>query len=252
MSKFIDMLHRAGQRAPSPMGFGPVSGRRGAARQLLSAATVMPKDLSDGLELADVEADALLLAEPEEATLDSIASELEGRLWGARRSSLGADEARGLMDRGCDFVVIESTETEASVLNDEDLGTVVTLDTALSQEVIRATGQLPVDAVLFSPALRALPLTVEKLVEVQRVRGLSGKPFIVEAPLGLGQADLEALSKLGVDGLLVDVPPANRAQELGQMIDNLPRGGPRRVRGDALVPQVYAPDEENLELPDEE
>jgi hypothetical protein len=238
MSIFIEMLEKAGERAASPIGFAAAAGMDANPPQIVLAARVMEEDLAKKPTLAGAEAAALLVG-GQCPISDAAASALEGRLWGVRLSppsTFTVDQAQALVNQGCDFIVFEGTDTEAAVLNDEELGKIVTLTADMDEEVARAIAGLSVDAVLFGPGVRGKPLTVGDLVPVQKVRQLVGQPFIVEVPDGLQQADVEAMRNLGVDGLIVDVPPLERVAEMKALIDALPRRPARRGRSDALVP----------------
>jgi hypothetical protein len=242
MSKFIDMLEKIGQETPGQIGFGPLSMRQVATPQIILVARLLPGDLEKDPGLGEARADAFLVgpASAEDPALDALAESIRNRVWGVRLEDFDSAQAKQLSKRGCDFIVFESMATEAAVLNEEDLGKIVTVGSSLGEEVIRAVGELPVDGFLFGPALRTLPLTVQTLVDIQLVRGLVDKPFIVEAPLGLGQEDLEALRNLGIAGLIADIPPLDRIENLKEAADNLPKRRPRRRLRGALVPQAPA------------
>ena len=234
------MLEKAGQEAPASIGFAQASGGRAASTEVVLVARVRAEDLAKNTRLAEANVDAFLLApkSARDSTLRVCADVLDGRVWGVRLAKFSAAQVRTLLKKGCDFIVFEQAETEAEVLNDETLGTVVTIGSGLAEEVIRATMELPLDAALFSPTQLALPLTVENLADIQRVLGLVGKPFLLEAPPALGRGDLEALRNLGIAGLSVDLASAGEIAELRANIDSLPRRRRRTGRSDALLPLV--------------
>ena len=239
MSRFIEVLEKVGETAPAPLGFAAATDRDDAVPQIVLAARVLAADVAEGPEVAAAEA-AALLVETEYPLPDAAAEALEDRLWGVRLaprpSTYTVEQVEGLVERGCDFVVFESLDTQAAVLNDDDLGKVVTLDVEADEEVARAVADLPFDAVLFRPDVGNGPLALSDLVALQRVRRLAGQPFLVEAAEGLGQADVEAMRNIGVDGLVVSVPPAERAAEAAAAIRSLRKRPSRRRRSDALVP----------------
>ena len=234
------MLEKAGREAPASIGFGQASGREDASTEVVLVARVLTEDLAKNPRLAEANVDAFLLApkSARDSTLGPSAKALGGRIWGVRLAKFSGAQVRTLLKKGCDFIVFERTETEAEVLNEDAVGTVVTLGSELAEEAIRATTELPLDAALFSPAQRTLPLTIENLIDIQRVLGLMDKPFIVEAPLGLGQGDLEALRNLGIAGLIVDMDSVGKIAELRGKIDGLPRRRRRGGRRNAILPLV--------------
>ena len=248
MSTFIELLEKVGETAPAPLGFAAATGRDAAAPQIVLAARVLADQLSERPEVAAADA-AALLVETEYPLPDTAAGALKDRLWGVRLtpspSAYTVEQVEALVERGCDFVVFESMDTEAAVLNDDDLGKVVTLDAAVDEEAARAIADLPFDAVLFRPGVGSSPLTLSDLVALQRVRRLAGQPFVVEASEGLEQADVEAMRNLGVEGLIVNVPPLERAAETAAAISSLRKRPARRRRSNALVPGASIEDDDD-------
>ena len=239
MSNFIEILEKVGETAPSPLGFAAATGGDDAAPQIALVARVSADDVAKDAGVAGADA-AALLVETGFPLPDAAADALEDRLWGVRLlpspATYTAGQVAALVEQGCDFVVFESLNSEAAILNDEDLGKVVALSADADEEASRAIGDLPFDAALFAPGVGSGPLTQGDLVVMQKVRRLVGQPFLVETPEGLGKADVEVMRNLGVEGLVVDVPPLERATETAEAIRSLRRRPSRRRRSNALVP----------------
>lgn len=240
MSKLIDMLEKAGQQLPGPMGFGPATGKSAERNQIVLLARVLSDVLAKDRSLTKAEADAFLVGgNLDEA--DEFDNALGDRTWGFRNTGLTAADASKLAESGCDFVVFESFESEAAVLNIEDLGLVATVDADMDEEAVHSLGALPISAALRSPSLRELPLTVQTAADIQKLARLVGKPTLVEAPEGIGRQDIEVLRNIGVAGLIIDLDrPADvdRISETREAIAKLPKRLPKSPRSDALLPQV--------------
>lgn len=233
-------------------GHGPASG--GGDSQIVLAARVLGDAIVKGPPLVDAAADAFLVA-AEEEDLDGVASALKERVWGVKSGRFDAGRGRRLAEMGCDFVVFESMDTEASLLNEEDLGVVVTLDAGMGEEAVRAISDLPVDAVLLRPALRDLPLTVGAAADVQKVLGLLEKPLVVEAPSGAAGPDLELLRNMGVAGVVVDLDNRKQLKRLAGVkagIQELPRPRSKRQERSALLPHQAGPVEGHDHWADDE
>ncbi len=248
MSKFIELLERVGETAPAPLGFAAATDRDDAAPQIALIARVTGDDLAQDPQIAGADA-AGLLVETKYPMPEAAAEALEDRLWGVRLVPSPApctvEQVETLVEQGCDFVVLESMDSAAEILNDEDLGKVLVLDADADEETSRAVAELAFDAVLLGSAVAGRPLTLGDLVHVQKVRRLAGQPFLVECAEGLDKADLEALRNLGVDGLIVAVPPLERAAETRDAIRSLRRRSPRRQRSNALVPGASIEDDDH-------
>ena len=237
------------------MGFNPASSGQQSNPDMVLVARGLPDETGKKAKLVTDAADAFLEGPGSVDKLDvkDVAKRMEKHVWGVRAAEFDADQVRHLVDGGCDFIVFESMSTEAAVLNQEEPAIVATVSSDLGEQAIRAINDLQVDAVLFSPPQRDLPLTVEKLIDIQLVLGMVEMPFLIEAPLGMGAADLEVLRNLGVAGVIVDASPPEKIVELRSAIDGLPRRKPRPGRDDAVVPrQVFEAGHDTHEPPDED
>ena len=237
MSRLIDTIEKAGLQSAPPLGFGAAAGMEQATPDLVLIESVRAEQVGD-LTTASSPADAIAVEDP--ATIDGTLQGLDGRIWGVRSSSFTLEQATGLLDKGCDFVVFESLETHASVLSDEDLGVIAAVPADMDDESVRALVELPVDGVLFTPPLTELPLTIETLMAVQALRGLTDKSLLVEAPDGLDSAALESLRLVGVNALIVD-HASGKAACVREMLLSLPRRRERQQHRSALIPHLPAP-----------
>jgi hypothetical protein len=257
MSKLVDLLDKAGEQQPAPMGFGPASERAQPAPQLILLARVLSDEIIKDPSLGEVDVDSFLVALHSEdaATIDAIAATFGERPWGVRLSEFSAAQASLLQGKGCDFIVFESMATQASVLDEEDLSAIMTMTADTDEETARALNQLPLDAVLYGPSLRQLPLSVETAVEIQKVLGRLEKPLIVEAPEGIGERDLELLRNMGVAGLILDLDTKDDIDRMAKMrraIEELPRRDPKTAHRDAVLPQLAAEPEASAAAPGED
>ena len=252
MSKFIDKLGKVGQATQGPIGFGTASRGGQAVPSMALIGCVTPDSLARNPKLVDAQVDAfmVLLSSPVESSLDNIIHSLNERLWGARVGGLDGEQAGKLRETGCDFIAFESDGTEAGVLNDDDLGKVISVGLDLTEDAAGAIHELPIDAVLLSTGDDVIPLTVRRLIEIQVVRGLVGKPLVMESPLQLAPAELEALRNIGVAGLAVELSSVKAIAGMRDAIASLPRRKSRPSSRDAAVPRV--PSESGLHIHEEE
>ena len=215
MSRLIDTIEKAGLQSAPPLGFGAAAGMEQAAPDLVLIESVSAGQIDDPA-LGTSVADAIVV---KSSGSTERTPSLEGMVWGVRSSSFTLEQSTDLVDKGCDFVVFESLETHASVLNDEDLGVIAAVPADMDEESVRALLELPVDGVLFTPPLREPPLTIGTLMAVQALRGLTDKSLLVEAP---GRAGLRRARVAAAGG--------------GQRAHRGPRLGEGRMRqGDAAV-----------------
>ena len=240
MSKFVDALSKTGEDSVAPLGFGPASGSGKSSAAMVLAGQVTPRQLVDKPALGDSKVDALLvsLGAWDEAALDSIEGRLNERLWGVWLEAVGSEQVKLLREKGCDFVVFDATETEASVLEEEDIGKIMAVASDLDEDVARAINELPIDVVMLASDPDLLPLTVSKLIGIEQVRGMVDKPFVMAVPDGLAAKDLEILRNVGISGLVVATSSLKEIRRTKEAIEGLPRPKVRATRARAAVPHI--------------
>ena len=250
MSRLIDIIEKAGQQSAPPLGFGAAAGKEQAAPDMVLIESVRA-DRVDDSAVSSSPADAIVVQNLE--AIDGTPKGLEERVWGARAASFTLEQSTDLADKGCDFVVFESLDTHAALVNDEDLGVIATVPVSMEKESVRSLVELPVDGVLFTPPLREIPLTMETLMAVQALRGMTDKPLLVEAPDGLDSTALESLRLAGVNALIVHHDSGSTAQVKESLL-SLPRRKDRPRHRSALVPPPastpspsYDEDEDDLQ-----
>ena len=228
MSRFVEKLEKVGERTSTPMGFGAGARQTSASRSIMLVGTVTPGRLSRVSKQRKNLIDALLvtLDSDDEKILADAAGSLEGLTWGASAPHFDNDRTATLKDAGCDFIVFEATGTAASVLNVDDMGKIIRVSEDLGEETAAAMHDLPIDGALFSPHDLSLPLSVQQLIDLQRVRGMLGKLFLIDAPGDLSSPDLEAVRDAGTAALTVDAL-SKSTTELAKRVDGLE---PRRQR----------------------
>ena len=257
MSKFIDKMEKVGLQLPTPLGFGTASKREEQPPAIMLVGHVTPDELAKTPGLAEAKVDAFLvsLGSWDEKVLDSIKEALGDRIWGVRVGDGINEEQAGLSkDKGCDFIVFEANNTSAAVLNDEDMGKVIAVDNGLDEDAAHAMQGLSIDGAMYSPEGDVLPLTVQRLIEIQQVHGLTGDPFVMSAPSELGAAELEAFRNAGITGLLVELSALDAVAKTREAINKLPRRKHKTSKGNImpLVPFAPAQAESNQQEEEEE
>ncbi len=242
MSKLIDKLDETERIAPARLGFGTGSTREKPAPSILLIGRILPDQLARDKALSEVAVDAFLVdvGEWRDGAVDGVAAALGEHLWGVQVKGLGPQQVEELAESGCDFVVFDAAGAPAAILSAEDLGKVITIGPDLSEELARAVHDLPIDAILYTPQGEFRPRTVQDLIDLQAVRGLVEKLFVMASPLPLGKEELEALRGSNVAGLVVDASSPEAVSATSEAIRALPKRKARPGRADALVPRVAA------------
>jgi hypothetical protein len=246
MSRFIETLGRVGEQSSAPMGFArPVQIK--ATPPVVIAGSVTPEALAETPDLArtDVDAVVLVLETWNEKAIEAAIAHLGESLWGLRTNSLSSDQARYLVEKGCDFVMFGAEDTSVGVLDEEDLGKLISITPDLDEDAARAIAALSLDGAFFTPDQASFPLTVRKLMDIGRIRGLLDTAFVMEAPGELSGEDLSALRDLGVAGLVLDLSAPDDVAKTREAVAALPRRKSKPARGVALVPdssQAGAPE----------
>ena len=242
MSKLIDRLEKVGQHAPIPLGFSAASRRDEPAPEMVVIGRATSEDLAKKPDLAEANVYAILVSGDrwEGRVFNRVTKSLRERVWGVAVSGIDQDQAGKLQEKGCDFLVISAHDTAAGVLNNEELGKLLAVGPGLDEEVARAIQELPIDGALYSPEEPLLPLTVQKLIDVQIVRGLLDKSFVVAAPPDMGRTELQAFRDAGIGGLVVELSSTDAITRMNEAIADLPRRKTRPASRDAMVPHPFS------------
>ena len=232
MSKLTDLLDKTQTASP---GIGFAASRQAAAVPSIALiGRVTAAELAEDASLSDSPADALLvtLDASDGAAVGRVGDALKDNLWGARVGSASADDAGALREAGCDFIVFDAEGTSAAVLNDDDLGKVIAVgfdEPEFDEEEAKAIRTLDIDCALLTPPDGLMPLTVQKLLSIQKMRSTVRKRTVLNVPVDTGKSELETLRNAGVAAVAVSLADAGgEIQRIKDDIADLPR---RRAQG---------------------
>ncbi len=245
MSRFIGKLNQVSRAVPQPVGFRTTQLVSPKPKILLvaSLAQANVEDLADYVAGAD--AGVLHISELSSGatTLQKISQVMPDMPWGGWLRDSGQGEIKQMAKVGYDFVVFPAANTSLAMFQGDEVGKILEVEPSLSEGLLRAVNELPIDAVLIaSEPVEGYFLTWHHLMLFQRFADLLTKPLLVSIPLIVTASELQALWEAGVDGVVVEVKigqPAERLKELRQVIDKIIFPSPRKQRkAEALLPHI--------------
>ena len=244
MSRFVDKLNQVSQAVPQPMGFRAAQLGSPIPRMLLIAS--LPQANVDGLADYVAGADAGLLPISKLSsgakTLKEVYQVVSDIPWGGWLRDIGRGEINQVVKAGCDFVVFPEASALLAVLQNDEVGKILQVEVSLSEGLLRAVDELPVDGVLIAGEQESdYFLTWHHLMIFQRFADLLTKPLLVGVPSNVTANELQALWEAGVDGVVVEVEvdqPAGRLNELRQVINELTFPLRKRVKAEVLLPYI--------------
>ncbi len=251
MGKLTDLIKRVGRREPEPMGFGAAVRKSQATMLLVAiAGDRWSRAAGDAVEAgANV---VLLSGRPSDKDVSEAVAAAKDRACGLLAGDASTEQLLRLKEAGVDFAVLGPNAPAAATV-DQKLSLVFELRDDLPDIQLRALETLPFDAIYIDRD--GAPITIMRLVELQRIAGLVRKPLFVHVPLDCSQADLVALRDAGVALVGVDMNDRNAndaLRKLREMMDTLPR---RRVRSDerasVALPRTHGESEDEDEEDDE-
>ena len=245
MSRFIDKLNQVSRVVPQSMGFRkaqPVSEKpKILLIAFLAGASV------DGLADYVVGADAGLLRIPKLSsgakTLREMSQAVPDIPWGGWLKNIDKGGIKQMAKAGCDFVVFPAANTPLALLQNDEIGKILEVESSLSEGLLRAANELPIDAVLIAGEQGGgYFLTWHHLMLFQRFADLLTKPLLASIPPNVTASELQALWEAGVDGVVIEVgagQPVERLKELRQTIDKLVFPLQRKQgKAEALLPHI--------------
>ncbi|HEV8637661.1 MAG TPA: hypothetical protein VG370_25865 [Chloroflexota bacterium] len=147
--------------------------------------------------------------------------------------------ADGLARAGFDYVVADVDGAPAWLLTTEGLACVARVEeTAQTTGLLRALGDLQIDAILAGrtkPALAATGLSLLDLMSYRHVIECVRQPVMIAADASVEPEDIQALRDLGVVGIMVPGANADRLAAFGGAIANVKAGRVAGTGGPAVV-----------------
>jgi len=239
MSRLIDKLNRVSQTVPQPMGFRVVQPASTKPKPLLIASLTQANTDSLADYMAGADAGLLPVHHSSEAkALRAVTQAISDIPWGAWLRDNGQSEIKQIMKAGCDFVIFPAAKTSLAIPQNETVGRILEVGASLSDGLLRAIDDLPVDAVLIADELREnYILTWHHLMLFQHFTNLLTKPLLVSIPSNVTANELQALWEAGVDGVIVEVE-ARSVSKLRQAIDKITFPTRKRRKAEALLPHI--------------
>ena len=259
MSRLIDRLSQVSEAVAQPMGFRitqPVSAR--PKMQLVASLTEGDIDsLADYMTGADAGLLPISKLGSGTKTLQKISEAMSEIPWGGRLGDSTQGKIKQMIKSGCDFVVFPAASTSLAIPQDDKVGKILQVEASLSEGLLRAVNELPVDAVLIGAEKEEeYTLTWYQLMLFQRFANLLTKPLMVAIPSNTTANELQILWGAGVDGVVVETGAEKAADELKRLrkvIDGLTFPTSRkREKREAVLPRAERETETVAEIEEEE
>lgn len=234
MSEFSRRIRRAMRAEPAPIGFGAAT-RPPAPTMLVLA---VARNADEAAAAASAGADAILLDGVAQGALVGACKRVQGTPCGARAEQADQKTVAAAREAGVDFLLVEPDRTAAAALLDREVGFVLDLREELTDIQLRTLDGMNIDAIWVG-SLDG-PLTLRRLMELQRVSGLSRKSLAVLVPGEIEASDLEALRAAGVAVVAVDAAKKGAIEAMKKAVAALPPRSAFRAeeRPTALVPRM--------------
>jgi len=244
MSKLVEKLESLCEGRAQPMGFAAAMAREKRSPMLLIV-SLSGTALESAVDLAGGDAVLVTVADmAKTATLGERAKGWGDLPWGVMIKAVTAEGLKQLAGLGCDFIIFDAAQAPLSLLNDDAIGKVVSLDPSLPDSLIRAVDCFPIDAAFVGESVEGAALSVYQLLVYQRLANLVRRPLLTPVPAELGEGDLEALLEAGVMGVIVEVAgkrSIGRLAEVRRTIDSISTSRKKREKVDALLPRLAEP-----------
>ncbi len=245
MSRLIDKLNRLSRAESQPIGFRATQLASPKPRVQLIASLAQERVESLVDYTAGADAGLLRISKLSSSTkaLQKISQAVPDIPWGGWRQDSGPGDMKRLLKAGCDFVVFPATNTPLAILQNDEVGKILEVESSLDEGLLRAANKLSIDAVLITGEQReGYFLTWQHLMLFQRFADLLTKPLLVSIPSKVTSGELQALWEAGVDGVVIEVSaeqPQDRLKELRQVIDKLAFPSPGKCeKAEPLLPRI--------------
>jgi hypothetical protein len=244
MSRLIDKLTKIRRTEPQPMGFaiGKPAVEKPRMQLVASLTPRSLEKLAGDLSSADAMIIQVMKVDDAEA-IDKACQAKDSAPAGGWLQAFDDATLTKLTDTACDFVVFPSDSPLISLKKD-NMGRVLQIDTSLTDGLLRATNDLPVDAVLAASPEKECPLTFNHIMHIQRLVYLINKPILVEIPIDLTGVELQALWDTGISGVVMEVTDKKSADKFAELRETVGKLTPtafiKRARMSPVLPHVQA------------
>jgi hypothetical protein len=225
MSRLIEKLTKQRQSEPQPMGF-MLSSKSSVEKSRMLLIAELAADNWDKLSNSLKTVDAVLidvLKTDDLGTVEKASQVKDAAPAGGWLKSAAASIFKKALITECDFMAF-SAAAPVTMSRKEKLGRILEIEVDLSDGLLRAAGELPVDAVIMAGKGSELPLSLSRLMDIQRLLNLVNKPLMAVIADNLSSPELQALWDMGVAAVVVAVDEeksAGRLADLRAAIDKL-------------------------------
>ena len=237
MSEFLKKLEEISRGKARSIGFGATGKSKVPSMMLIGCLTSLDEEPPQIAISSKV--DALLYDIKDGAgqayTIAKLAENKDKIPWGVRLQKAGPEGINRLAEAGCDFVVLDH-DSLAQVLEEEKMAKVLEIETSLKDGMLRAIGQLPVDALLIAEDKHSGSLTINQLLNYHRVTGFAGKYSLASLPKEI--SDLGALRDSGIKGVVMEISGKDieaKIKEVQEAIRKLPASKASKSKGGAFA-----------------
>jgi hypothetical protein len=224
MSRLIDKLTKQRQSEPQPMGFMLSKPKDEKPKLLLIAEMAVDIFENSADSLKGVDAILLDVIKVEDLSVaEKACQSKDGVPAGGWLKSATTAIVKKALNIECDFIAFPSV-VPVMLTHKEKLGRILELDINLSDGLLRASGDLPVDAVVATGKPAELVLTLNRLMYIQRLLHSVNKPVLVAVPDNLSGPEMQSLWDMGVSGIVVEVSDEKglgNLLELRKLVDKL-------------------------------
>ena len=244
MSKFIDKLSGLTKGEPQSIGFRRQ--QSAALKPKIQLIAGIPQENIESLSsnLSGIDAGLLHITKSSTGTeaLQKLSESLPDIPCGGWLQG-GGGGIKQITKAGCDFIVFSAATTPLSIIENTEAGRIMEIKPSLNDGLLRATNELPIDAVLVAGEQKQNKnLTWQDLMLFQRFANSVNKHLLVSIPAKVTESELLALWEAGVIGVVVEVEDEQTQeglQKLRQIIDktDFPLAS-RRGRSEALLPRT--------------
>jgi hypothetical protein len=237
MSRLIDQLKRVRQTEPQPMGF--MLGKAVSEKPRMPLIALIQSENKEILTAIPDSVSAVMV-EVSKAddleTLDKICHSGEKIIGGTWLKVSGSGALKKAFSTACDFVVFPPA-TALNLIPKEKPGCILELDAALSEGFLRTVNDLPVEAVLIFGKDIESPLTLTRLMQVQRIAYMVSKPIIMCISVAYSEAEMQALWNAGISAAVVGLTDDKSLEKLADLCKTIEKlTPPASLKKDRIRP----------------
>lgn len=244
MSRLIDKLKRIHKIEPQPMGF--MLGKPASEKPRMPLIAFIQSEKKVIIDAIPEQVSAVMveISKADDLdTLDKVCHAGDKIIGGGWLRVSGGGTLKKAISSACDFMIFPPAAA-LNLIPKEKTGCIMELDATLGEGLLGTVNDLPVEAVIIYGKEIESPLTLNRLMQVQRVARMVRKPILMGISIAYSETEMQALWDAGISAAVVELNDEKSLEKLADLCKTIEKLTPpaslKKERIRPILPNIQA------------